>query len=279
MAEGELAPELRDELLDRSGGNPFFLEELVAFVVDGDVDGGIGAESGAATPRFVTGLPDTLRGLVAARIDGLSADERGTLEDASVWGRSGPVEALERMADEVRSVHDVGPVLAGLVDKDIFVVSGRRWSFRSDLLREVAYGTMTKADRARRHYGIAHFLEHHMVDKDDASLRAVDVIAHHYAAAAELAGDIGLVEWVPSIGDGARPSTGWKRRRSKPRCRRCRRSPIACSGRPSSWSILPTALAALGCCSAGRAPRPRFETSTQAESLVDTAMAARGGAR
>ncbi len=193
LAEGELDAGLRDELLDRSGGNPFFLEELVALVVDGDV----GADPRSEQPRRLSGLPDTLRGLVAARIDGLSADERGTLEDASVWGRSGPIEALERMAEQVRSVHDVGPVLAGLVDKEILVVSGRRWSFRSDLLREVSYGTMTKADRARRHYGIAHFLEHNMVDKDDASLRAVDVIAHHYASAADLAGDIGSIEWVP----------------------------------------------------------------------------------
>jgi hypothetical protein len=75
-------------------------------------------------------LPDTLRGLVAARIDGLTTDERGPLEDASVWGRSGPIEALERMAEQVRSVNDVSPVVAGLVDKEILIVSGRRWSFR-----------------------------------------------------------------------------------------------------------------------------------------------------
>ena len=193
LSDGDLAPDLRDELLDRSGGNPFFLEELVALVVDGDV----GADPGTEQPRLLSGLPDTLRGLVAARIDGLSADERGTLEDASVWGRSGPVEALERMAEEVRSVHDIVPVLDGLVDKDILVVSGRRWSFRSDLLREVSYGTMTKADRARRHYGIAHFLEHYVKDKADTSLRAADVIAHHYASAAEMSGDIGTIEWVP----------------------------------------------------------------------------------
>jgi tetratricopeptide (TPR) repeat protein len=197
LLEVELAADLRDELLDRSGGNPFFLEELVALVADGDTERAAEPKSGNEQPRLVTGLPDTLRGLVAARIDGLSADERDTLEDASVWGRSGPVEALERMAEQVRSVHEIGPVLAGLVDKEILVVSGSRWSFRSDLLREVAYGTMTKADRARRHYGIAHFLENHMTDKDDATLRAVDVIAHHYAAAAELASDVGPVQWVP----------------------------------------------------------------------------------
>jgi class 3 adenylate cyclase/tetratricopeptide (TPR) repeat protein len=202
---GNIAGDLREELLDRSGGNPFFLEELVALVAEGED----GAPDASLSPRQVTALPDTLRGLVAARIDGLSVDERGTLEDASVWGRSGPVEALERMASEVRSVDDIGPILAGLVDKDIVVVDGRRWSFRSDLLREVAYGTMTKADRARRHYGIAHFLERYMTDvkKEDAGFRAVDVIAYHYAAAAELCRDIGVGDWVPvNVGERA---LGW----------------------------------------------------------------------
>jgi len=192
LAEGEIEQGLRDELLDRSGGNPFFLEELVALVVENEASG----REPDAPER--TRLPDTLRGLVAARIDGLAADERGTLEDASVWGRSGPVEALERMAEEVRSVHEIGPILAELVDKEILLVTGSRWSFRSDLIREVTYGTMTKADRARRHYGIAHFIEANMVHKDDASFRAVDVIAYHYAAAAELANDIGSVDWLPS---------------------------------------------------------------------------------
>jgi class 3 adenylate cyclase/tetratricopeptide (TPR) repeat protein len=192
LAEGEIAPELRDELLDRSGGNPFFLEELVALVVENE-----GRDHNTAAER-PSRLPDTLRGLVAARIDGLSADERGTVEDASVWGRSGPVEALERMAVEVRSVHEIGGILAGLVDKEVLLVNGRHWSFRSDLIREVAYGTMTKADRARRHYGIAHFIETHMLHKDDPSLRAVDVIAHHYAAAAALANEIGTVDWLPA---------------------------------------------------------------------------------
>jgi class 3 adenylate cyclase/tetratricopeptide (TPR) repeat protein len=193
LAEAELDTDLRDELLDRSGGNPFFLEELVALVVENEARGHEAPGDGR-----LTRLPDTLRGLVAARIDSLSSDERGTVEDASVWGRSGPVEALERMASEVRSVHEIGPILADLVDKDVFVVTGSRWSFRSDLIREVAYGTMTKADRARRHFGIAHFIESNMVHKDDASLRAVDVIAHHYAAAAELANDIGTVDWLPT---------------------------------------------------------------------------------
>jgi class 3 adenylate cyclase/tetratricopeptide (TPR) repeat protein len=191
LAEADLDEAMRAALLDRSGGNPFFLEELVALVAPSDVVAGSHA-GGAAE------LPDTLRGLVAARIDGLTDVERATVQDAAVWGRRGPVVALERMAEQIRGLHRLAPVLEGLVDKDILVVDGPRWSFRSDLIREVSYGTLTKADRARRHHGIATFLEHNVGERDEASERLVDVIAHHYAATAELVADIGVVEDVPA---------------------------------------------------------------------------------
>jgi class 3 adenylate cyclase/tetratricopeptide (TPR) repeat protein len=205
LAEAELDEGLRDTLLDRSGGNPFFLEELVALLA---------ASEGAASLDDPHGsesldLPDTLRGLVAARIDGMSIDERGTLDDAAVWGRSGPVEALERMAAQIRNLHDLGPVLRSLADKEILTVEGRRWAFHSDLVREVAYSTLTKADRAKRHCGIAVFLENSMPQRDDASLRAVDVIAHHYAATAELVREVGSVHDIPH--DVAERAIEWLR--------------------------------------------------------------------
>lgn len=191
---------LRATLLDRSGGNPFFLEELVALLAEA---GPGPAEEGRAPAE----LPDTLRGLVAARIDGLDDLERATLQDAAVWGRRGPVEALERMAEQIRGVRDLDPVLAGLVDKEVLVREGGRWEFRSDLIREVSYGTLTKADRARRHCGIAEYLEHQVPTMDEAAERVVDVIAHHYAAAAELAGELGRVEGVRE--DVREAALGW----------------------------------------------------------------------
>lgn len=193
LADAELDDQLRSALLDRSGGNPFFLEELVALLAASESTVATDPHAGEALD-----LPDTLRGLVAARIDGLSVDERGTLDDAAVWGRSGPVEALERMAEQIRNIRDLGPILRGLVDKEILTVDGRRWAFHSDLVREVAYSTLTKADRAKRHCGIAVFLENSMPAREDASLRAVDVIAHHYAATAELVAEIGEIAEVPA---------------------------------------------------------------------------------
>ena len=82
---------LRDTLLVRSGGNPFFLEELVALTdrADEPLEAGRLAEwtSSAAAEAE---LPETLRGLVAARLDRLPREERAVVEDAAVVGRTGP---------------------------------------------------------------------------------------------------------------------------------------------------------------------------------------------
>ena len=87
VAEARLPRRVADQLLDRSGGNPFFLEELASLICDS-------ADIGEDLPE----LPDNIRGLVAARLDTLSPGERATLEDAAVLGRSGPVTALATLA-------------------------------------------------------------------------------------------------------------------------------------------------------------------------------------
>ncbi len=185
LAEGtELDGAALDALLDRSGGNPFFLEELVAL--------------GGAPALPVGDLPDTLRGLVAARIDALTPAQRAVLEDAAVWGRSGPREALDRMGTQIHGAVPVEEVLLGLIDHDILVLDGDRWRFRSDLVREVAYNTLTKADRARRHTGIANFLEHTVPPGEPPSDRLAAVVAHHYATAATLVGELGPIDGVPT---------------------------------------------------------------------------------
>ncbi len=84
------------------------------------------------------------------------------------------------------------------------LVEGDSWSFRSDLVRDVAYSTLTKADRARTHYGIASYLEAHGPLPSDADEWLVDVIAHHYAHAAELGRDLGsTAEATPDLVDQA----------------------------------------------------------------------------
>ena len=178
----ELTPVDRQVLLDRSGGNPFYLEELVSLVgADRVVEPGT-TGSPAAVPES---LPDTLRGLVAARVDGLSAEEQHVLEDAAVWGSAGPVGVLHLTARAIRGEEDVSAVVASLVEKDVLVSDGDEWSFRSDLVREVAYSRLTRRDRMQRHVGIARYFDEHLVDVD-ADDRDVETIARHYVEAVRL---------------------------------------------------------------------------------------------
>jgi class 3 adenylate cyclase/tetratricopeptide (TPR) repeat protein len=185
--------ELRDELLDRSGGNPFFLEELVTLLSES----GDGGRRRSPTPSGdLAGLPDTLRGLIQARLDALGTDERFLLEDAAILGRRGSREALSIMAGEYHGIVDIAAGLSGLAEKELLEIEGDRWAFRSDLVRDVAYGTLTKARRATGHAGIAKWMEHN-VGGEDATEAVIDRIAHHFAIAADMVAEVGQADGVP----------------------------------------------------------------------------------
>ena len=189
---GETPSEVRELLLDRGGGNPFFLEELVALLDEAGVlqrDGG-----GFRVPagRQVRELPATLHGLVAARIDGLAPPLRSTLEDAAVIGRTGRTDALAALT----ASHDgaASAALDDLVADELLVVDGDTWAFRSEVVREVAYGTLTMAERARRHATLALWLD----STGGRKTEDLELLAHHWSHAAELAGELGAVAGVPA---------------------------------------------------------------------------------
>jgi class 3 adenylate cyclase/tetratricopeptide (TPR) repeat protein len=176
------SPELRDALVERSGGNPLYLEELVALLAD---------------RRPFDELPVTLRGLVAARLDGLSPAERDVLEDAAVIGRLGSLDALVAVAGPARPGGEaaVSEAVASLMADDLLMTVDAGWGFRSELVREVAYAILTKAARARRHAALAEWLAVQAGDR--AGSEETDQLAHHYGTAAELVVELDGVPGVP----------------------------------------------------------------------------------
>ncbi|MFM8312406.1 MAG: adenylate/guanylate cyclase domain-containing protein [Ilumatobacteraceae bacterium] len=165
-------------LYDRSGGNPLFLVELAAFA----------GAAGPADPSGARELPDSLRSVIAARLDQLSPEQRQVLENAAVLGTSGRMTGLEQFAaglghefsaDTVNELDELG-----LLD-----VEGNRWEFCSDSVRDAAYQTLTKAARAVRHAAVATAMS--------TSPSLADERAHHLATAAELVDEIGRVQGVP----------------------------------------------------------------------------------
>lgn len=185
----EVPDSVADQLHDRSGGNPFFLEEIASLLREAGVVGP--GTRGDVDISGVAELPSTLRGLVAARLDSLNAHERSMVDNAAVIGRSGPVYGLLLTGNETEQGRST---FRRLVDKDIFSTESERWTFRSDLVRDVAYSMLTKTDRAAKHVGIADWLVTH---GDDPTGQLVGAIANHYASAVELMPDPGSFNSAP----------------------------------------------------------------------------------
>ncbi len=182
---------------ERSGGNPFFVEELVALVCDSDGAHQLGAEGLGA-------LPATLHGLIAARLDGLPPELRSVVEDFAVVGSHGPTATALLVSGRDATV------LRELQARDLLVVDHDEYHFKSELVREVAYATLTKGERARRHEALASQL--------DATVEShVDQIAHHLACAAEMIDEVGLVSGTNGVRERALASLAKAARRADER--------------------------------------------------------------
>ncbi len=184
-------------LVERSGGNPFFLEELVALIDRKSTDGS-GPSDDELVDQLMTAsveqLPDTLRGTIAARLDALATPSRLLLDEAAVLGRAGPVDGLAQMALETRGLLDISVDLNDLIAEGLLEVRDRRFRFRSDLVRDVAYATITKTLRAQTHFAIAETLERQ--SEGDLRNSTVVAIADHYRRSAQLVAEMGSVKDV-----------------------------------------------------------------------------------
>ncbi len=170
---GRVAPATIDRLYERSGGNPLFLTELAELAKD------------QPSSRE---LPGSLRALIAARLDQLPPGQRSIIDNAAVLGVSGQVESLDKFAGEMRQRFDPADVDA-LADCGLLQIDGDQWRFRSDVVREVAYQTLTKLVRAQRHAGTAAVMS-------KSAMMPIETTAHHAASAAELVAEIGPVPGV-----------------------------------------------------------------------------------
>jgi tetratricopeptide (TPR) repeat protein len=177
LARPVLAADAQHALLERAGGNPLYAEQFADLY----------RERGEADELP---LPETLQGIIAARLDGLSAVEKGLLQDASVIGKVFWGSALTRNGD------DVAEWLHGLERKG-FVRRQRRssvegeseFAFAHALVRDVAYNQIARAERAAKHRRAAEWIESLGRAEDHA-----EMLAHHWRSALELARASGRVE-------------------------------------------------------------------------------------
>jgi adenylate cyclase len=169
-----------EDLAERSGGNPLFAEAMVERITED-------ADAAAAQ------LPDTVQGVLAARLDSLQPDERSLVADAAVLGRAFPEDVLEPRPGQSREQLDA--TLAALLERGILVAgeegdgaAGRRLAFKHVLIRDVAYEMLTKAGRARRHAAAAGLI----LGRGDGAGGDSAAVAEHYARAADYAAEAQL---------------------------------------------------------------------------------------
>jgi class 3 adenylate cyclase/tetratricopeptide (TPR) repeat protein len=176
LAERSVPQARVDELLAHAGGNPLYAEEFVRML----------AETGADADLP---LPETVQGIIAARLDTLAGEEKALVQDAAVVGKVFWVGALAAVSDRPPSEVELG--LQRLERKE-FVRRERRSSvagetafvFRHVLVRDVAYGQIPRPRRAELHRRTAGWLESLAGDRAED---IADMIAHHYLSALQFA--------------------------------------------------------------------------------------------
>jgi class 3 adenylate cyclase/tetratricopeptide (TPR) repeat protein len=192
LEQAVLPAETQATLLSRAGGNPLYAQEFVRMLSDRGLlrrDGG----SLTLAPNGDLPLPESIQGIIAARLDVLSLEEKELIQDASVLGKVVWTGALETISQRPRA--SIEECLHALRRKDFLrherrsaVAGETQFSFLHLLTRDVAYGQIPRANRADKHRWAAEWLE--SLPADRAEDRA-EMIAHHYLAALELARSAG----------------------------------------------------------------------------------------
>jgi class 3 adenylate cyclase len=185
---------------DQAQGLPLFAVETVRSLVDRGVlvaVAGNGYE--VAGDLAALAVPDTLHGLLAARLDALDQDVRSLVADASVLGTIFSAEAL--IAVSGRAEAKVRAGLAELVKREVLHVSADKLSpqrgdyrFAQEMLRQVARSTLSRRDRKVRHLAIADYLRSTFADDGE---EVMDVVARHYLDALQAVpsdADVGQIQ-------------------------------------------------------------------------------------
>ena len=176
-------------LVEVAGGNPLFLEELAASVVElGDSDE----------------LPVTVREAIAARIDAMPSDARSALLSAAVVGKTfwrGVLQALEGIdadVDEALNLLEARDLVRR--DPSSELSGDVQFTFKHMLIREVAYATVPRAARREHHAAVARHIEETIAG---ATETLSPILAYHWREAGEPAR---AIPYLLAAADAARRS-------------------------------------------------------------------------
>jgi class 3 adenylate cyclase/tetratricopeptide (TPR) repeat protein len=186
-----LPEDLEKKILARAEGVPLYAVETVRMLLDRGLveqDGNVHRPTG---PIETLEVPETLHALIAARLDGLTPDERRLVQDGSVLGKTFTKQgaaALTGLAEP-----ELGLLLTSLLRKEVLSIQADprspergQYAFLQDIVKQVAYETISKRDRKAKHLAAARFLSPLSGAEDD---ELAEVVAAHYLDAFEAAPD------------------------------------------------------------------------------------------
>lgn len=199
-------PDLADvhnRIVERSGGNPFFAEEIIHSLVDSQVLIGKPGDYRLGREIDDNPLPVTLQAVIGERIDRLPTFDRTLLQMASVIGKEVPYTVLEAVSAQEQGA-DIKPALRRLCTLELLYEQnrpdGRYYSFRHPLIQEVSYSSQLKARRSRLHAFVAPALASYCAERLD---EVAGLISFHYEAAGILSKAAEFArraaEWIGSM--------------------------------------------------------------------------------
>jgi len=175
---------LAHRIRERTGGNPFFIEEVVQALVE---SGGLEGRKGAyrlVRPAEEAAIPATVQAVLAARIDRLGEREKAVLQTAAVIGREFTEPVLRRVADLPEP--QIAAALSVLMGAEFIYEEAlypqAQYAFKHPLTQEVAYRSQLSERRARVHGAVARVIQELYADRLDE--RAA-LVAHHWEGAGE----------------------------------------------------------------------------------------------
>ncbi len=181
----------RAAITTHAQGVPLFAVETIRSLVDRDIVQPIEGAYRLVGELGELAVPDSLHGLLASRLDALPPPIRALAADAAVLGSSFPAEALVAVSDQDEAAVRAG--LAELVRREVLHISADplspergSYQFAQQLVRQVAYDTLSRRDRKRRHLAVAEHLRSTFADDGEA---VSDVIAQHYRDALDAVPD------------------------------------------------------------------------------------------
>jgi class 3 adenylate cyclase/tetratricopeptide (TPR) repeat protein len=182
----------RSRILEAAEGNPLFVEEMVAMMIDRDL---LALDSGASQAEYLADLtvPPTIQLLLAARLDGLEAEERAVIERGAVEGNIFHRGAVATLSSE-QLKPKVGARLLALARKELIrpyraeFVGEDAFRFRHLLIRDAAYQALPKEQRAELHERFAAWLERAAGDR---LTEFEEILAYHLEQAYRSRIDLG----------------------------------------------------------------------------------------